>query len=164
MKPVTIHRSLHTIATIWLKERNARAIYRFRHIWEIVQHTIVCRCLAIFCIHTTMCTITPDEKKADRTPENGKALGGGVISKIDEPTEWCSPMVVVLNANGKVRICLDLTKQVCETWTPHITHSWPPAGPVRGGKGQERTNSGYWKIPLSSKSRALMTFISHFGR
>ena len=33
-----------------------------------------------------------------------------VISKIEEPTEWCSPMVVVPKPNGTVQICVDLTK------------------------------------------------------
>ena len=33
-----------------------------------------------------------------------------VISKVDEPTEWCAGIVVVQKANGKVRICVDLTK------------------------------------------------------
>ena len=30
----------------------------------------------------------------------------GIISKVDEPTEWCAGMVVVPKANGKVRICV----------------------------------------------------------
>ena len=34
----------------------------------------------------------------------------GVISKINEPTEWCAGMVVVAKSNGDVRICVDLTK------------------------------------------------------
>ena len=34
----------------------------------------------------------------------------GVISRIDEPTEWCAPMVVTLKGNEKVRVCVDLTK------------------------------------------------------
>ena len=33
-----------------------------------------------------------------------------VISKINEPTEWCAGMVVVPKPNGNVRICVDLTK------------------------------------------------------
>ena len=32
-----------------------------------------------------------------------------IISKVDESTEWCAGMVVVPKANGKVRICVDLT-------------------------------------------------------
>lgn len=34
----------------------------------------------------------------------------GVISSVEEPTEWCAGMVVVPKARGKVRICVDLTK------------------------------------------------------
>ena len=37
-----------------------------------------------------------------------KALG--VISKIDEQTDWCVGMVVVPKADGRVRICVDLTR------------------------------------------------------
>lgn len=34
----------------------------------------------------------------------------GVISKIDKPTDWCAPMVVVPKRNDKFRICVDFTK------------------------------------------------------
>ena len=34
----------------------------------------------------------------------------GVISRIKEPTDWCAGMVVVPKSNGKVRICVDLTR------------------------------------------------------
>ena len=34
----------------------------------------------------------------------------GVISKVHEPTDWCSGMVVVPKLNGRIRICVDLTK------------------------------------------------------
>jgi hypothetical protein len=34
----------------------------------------------------------------------------GVISRVEEPTEWCAPMVVVRKDNGKYRVCVDLTK------------------------------------------------------
>ena len=35
----------------------------------------------------------------------------GVISKVDQPTEWCSGMVAVPKANtDQIRICVDLTK------------------------------------------------------
>lgn len=36
----------------------------------------------------------------------------GVISKVEKPTEWCAPMVVVpkRTGSGRVRICTDLTE------------------------------------------------------
>ena len=34
----------------------------------------------------------------------------GVISRIDEPTEWCAGMVVVSKTSGQVRICIYFTK------------------------------------------------------
>ncbi len=35
----------------------------------------------------------------------------GVISRIEQPTEWCVPaMVPVVKPNGQIRICVDLTK------------------------------------------------------
>lgn len=32
----------------------------------------------------------------------------GIIEKVTEPTDWCSPIVVVPKATGAVRICVDL--------------------------------------------------------
>ena len=34
----------------------------------------------------------------------------GVIRKVDQPTEWCHPIVLVGKPNNKIRLCIDLTK------------------------------------------------------
>ena len=34
----------------------------------------------------------------------------GVISHVEDPTDWCSPCVVVPKKNGKIRVCIDYTK------------------------------------------------------
>ncbi len=42
----------------------------------------------------------------------------GVISRVDEPTEWCAPMDVTPKSNDKVRVCVNLTqlnRYVCTT-------------------------------------------------
>ena len=37
-------------------------------------------------------------------------VSNDIIEPITEPASFCSPMVPVLNKNGKVRICVDLKK------------------------------------------------------
>ena len=45
----------------------------------------------------------------------------GVFRKVEQPTDWCAGMVTVPKPNGKVRICVDLTKlneSVCRETYP----------------------------------------------
>ena len=50
----------------------------------------------------------PLRKAVEQELRRMEALG--VIAKVNEPTAWCACMVVVPKANGKVRICVDLTQ------------------------------------------------------
>ena len=92
----------------------------------------------------------------------------GVISKVTEPTDWCAGMVVVPKPNGKVRICVDLTRlneSVCRE-----RHTLPAVdktlAQLAGAKVFTKldANSGFWQIPLSPKSALLTTFITPEGR
>ena len=73
----------------------------------------------------------------------------GVIRKVEEPTEWCAGMVVVLKANGKVRICVDLTKlnqNVCRE--RHILPSVEQTlAQLQGARMFTKldANSGFWQ-------------------
>ena len=42
--------------------------------------------------------------------ELDRMLEASVISRVDQPTDWCAPMVVTPKSNGKVRVCVDLSK------------------------------------------------------
>ena len=42
--------------------------------------------------------------------ELNRMESAGVISKIDEPSQWCAGMVVVPKKSGAIRICVDLKK------------------------------------------------------
>ncbi|KAL7861729.1 hypothetical protein SRHO_G00131700 [Serrasalmus rhombeus] len=92
----------------------------------------------------------------------------GVISKVEQPTEWCAPMVVVPKQMGKVRICTDLTelnKSVLRERhpLPSVEHT---LGQLAGARVFSKldANSGFWQIPLSKESSLLTTFITPFGR
>ena len=92
----------------------------------------------------------------------------GVISKVEEPTAWCAPMVVVPKRTGKVRICTDLTelnKSVMREKhpLPSVEHT---LGQLAGARifSKLDANAGFWQIPLSKDSSLLTTFITPFGR
>ena len=92
----------------------------------------------------------------------------GVISRVEEPTDWCAAMVVVPKADNKVRICVDLTK-LSES-VQRERHLLPSVeqtlGQLAGAKIFTKldANSGFWQIPLSHESSLLTTFITPFGR
>ena len=80
----------------------------------------------------------------------------GVISKINKPTEWCTGMVVVPKNNGKVRICVDLTRlndSVCRE-----RHPLPAVDQTLAKLSEAKlfskldANSGFWQILLSPES------------
>ena len=92
----------------------------------------------------------------------------GVISKVDEPTDWCSGMVVVPKPGGGVRICVDLTK--LSSFVKRERHLLPSVDHVLAQLGDAKVfskldaNSGFWQIELAPESSKLTTFISPFGR
>ncbi|XP_061132648.1 uncharacterized protein K02A2.6-like [Syngnathus typhle] len=93
----------------------------------------------------------------------------GVISKVEQPTEWCAPMVVVPKpARDRVRICSDLTQ--LNKSVLRERHQLPSVentlGQLSGAKVFSKldANAGFWQIPLSKDSSLLTTFITPFGR
>ena len=92
----------------------------------------------------------------------------GVIEKIEEPTEWCAGLVVVPKQNGKVRICVNLTKlneNVCRERhpLPAIEQILAQLSGATAFSILDAT-SGFWQIPLSVESAQLTTFTSPYGQ
>ena len=92
----------------------------------------------------------------------------GVITKISEPTEWCAGIVVVPKPNGKIRICVDLTKlneSVCRERhvLPAVDHVLAQLSGATVFSKLD-TNSGFWQIRLAEESCKLTTFITPMGR
>ena len=92
----------------------------------------------------------------------------GVISKVDQPTDWCAGMVVVPKKEGKVRICVDLTK--LNLSVKRETNPLPKIdnllAQINGSKRFSKVdaNSGFWQEKLAEDSRLLTMFITPFGR
>ena len=100
--------------------------------------------------------------------ELDKMLEAGIISKVDQPTDWCAPMVIAPKSNGKVRICVDLSR--LNEYVKRENHPLPAVDTTLGKLGGSRVftkldaNSGFWQIKLAGESRPLTTFITPWGR
>ena len=92
----------------------------------------------------------------------------GVISRVDVPTEWCTAMVVVPKPDGRICICVDLTKlnesvQRERHPIPSVEHILAQLGDAKVFSKLD-ANLGFWQITLQKESALLTTFITPFGR
>ena len=92
-----------------------------------------------------------------------------IITPVTESTDWTHPLVIVVQPNGKLRLCVDLTKlnkHVKLPFYPLVT----PKDAVSNIGGRIKYIStldathGYWQTPLEEKSQILTTFITPWGR
>ena len=92
----------------------------------------------------------------------------GIIEKVTEPTDWCSPIVVVPKANGAVRICVDLRQLNREVKRERYVLSTLEDMITKLNGAQVFTHldltSGYYHLKLHPDSTRLTTFITPFGR
>ena len=93
----------------------------------------------------------------------------GVIEPVDEPTEWCHPMVLVRKPNGNIRVCIDQTK--LNNQTNREFHELPSVDETLAKLGSQckfmaklDANSGYWQLPMDQDSKLKCTFTTPFGR
>ena len=87
-----------------------------------------------------------------------------MIERVDKPTKWCSPIVVVPKKNGTVRICGDFVK--LNQAVLREVHPMPTTeetyAKLSGAKVVSKldANSGFWQRKLSDNSKLLTTFIT----
>lgn len=92
----------------------------------------------------------------------------GIISKVDEPTDWVNSLVCVTKSNGSLRLCLDPKDLNKAIKRPH--HCTPTLDEVlpklNGAKyfSIVDARSGYWNIQLDHESSLYTTFNSPHGR
>ena len=87
----------------------------------------------------------------------------GVIVRVEQPTDWCAPMVVVPKKDD-VRICVDLTK--LNESVHRERYEMPSVDYTLGQLSDARifskldANSGFWQVPLADESALLTTIIT----
>lgn len=100
--------------------------------------------------------------------ELDKLEKGGVIRRVDNPTPWCSGLVVVRKADGSYRLCVDLTQ--LNKVVLRERHILPTVEQVLGLLGDATVFSkldetaSFHEVKLSADSQELTTFITPFGR
>ena len=92
----------------------------------------------------------------------------GIISRVEQPTDWCAGMVVVPKPSGKIRVCVDLTRlNQSVKRERHIMPSVEQSLAQLGGAvmfSKLDANSGFYQVKLDPESALLTTFITPFGR
>ena len=110
----------------------------------------------------------PAARKAPLLAELQRMEKMGVIVKVEQPTDWCAPVLVVPKKNNAIRVCIDFTK--LNRAVKREYHPLPTTEETISELGKAKyfskldANSGYWQMKLSEDSQKLTTFITPFGR
>ena len=122
-------------------------------------------------------TITPTVSPSRRLPfamrsklnaELERLTALGVITPVDEPTDWVSNIVTVTKPSGDLRICID-PKPLNQAlkWErypiPIIDDVLPDLAKAKMFTKADAKN-GYWHVLLEEESSKLTTFDTPFGR
>ena len=79
-----------------------------------------------------------------------------MIEPIDEPTEWCSGLTIVLKHNGKIKMWVDLTALKRAAYPfPKVTEMLAMFAKGRVFSKLE-ANAGFWRIKLDPESKDLL--------
>ena len=100
--------------------------------------------------------------------ELDKIEKAGVIRKVTQCMDWCSPIVPVIKKNGNIRICIDLKKLNAAVKRPHymLPNLDDIAPHLRGSKyfSTLDASNGFLQVTLEEDSALLTTFITLFGQ
>ncbi len=92
----------------------------------------------------------------------------GVIAPITEPTDWVSVMVIAPKQNGKIRLCVDLSRLNRCVKREHF-----PIPPIEETLAKLKgatvfskfdAHSGFYQVNLAEESKKLTTFLTPWGR
>ena len=92
----------------------------------------------------------------------------GIIRKVDKPTDWINPLVIVEKKNSDLRLCLDPKALNESIKKEHFLI--PTVDEISSRLNNKKyftvldMKDGYWQIELTDESADLCTFGTPFGR
>ncbi|UYV69703.1 K02A2.6-like [Cordylochernes scorpioides] len=92
----------------------------------------------------------------------------GIIEKIEKPTVWAHPMVVVKKPSGKYRICID--PRELNKWVLREHYTLPAPGNILAEIPKAKfysvldAKSAFWQVPLSENTSKYLVMSTPFGR
>ena len=94
-------------------------------------------------------------------------LATDIIEPVSQPSEWVSPLLVVLKDNGEIRLCSDMRRANMAIRREHhpIPNFEDFVSRLSGAKWFSRLDlkDAYYHIELDESSRHITTFITHKG-
>ena len=90
-----------------------------------------------------------------------------IIERVDGPTTWVSPVVIVPKPNGDIRLCLDMRQ--ANSAVKRVRHPIPTVDEVLQEMNESKVFSkldismAYHQLELSEDSRDITTFTTHKG-
>ena len=95
-------------------------------------------------------------------------VANDIITPITEPTEWCSPIVVVLKKTGRIRLCVDYKRLNQSVMREQFI--MPTVDEISSKLAGSTVFSAldcsqsFWQLPLHEDDRKYTCFITPFGR
>ena len=119
-----------------------------------------------YCQTTARRVPFPLQKKVK--DEIDRLTEAGIITPVEEATDWCAPMVPVQKPSGAIRICVDYKRLNSAVKRPNcMLPNLEDIAPKMAGATIFSTidaESGFFQVPLAEKSMKLTTFITPYGR
>ena len=110
----------------------------------------------------------PESLKPKLYEELQRMQNQKIIEKIDEPTDWVNPIVLVEKSDGSIRICLDPKELNQSIRREH--YKLPTIDDISAKLANSKhfsvldASNSFWQIRLDEPSSRLTTFNTPFGR
>lgn len=117
--------------------------------------------------HVAACRQVPQALQGKLKSELDRLEAEEIIRKVEEPTDWVNPMVIVEKPDGRIRLCLD-TREL-NKYVLRERYSLPSTTEIFGRLADAKVfstidlTSGFFHVMIDEESQDLTTFMTPMG-